>query len=126
MAPVRIAASWRRVGAAWRSVALLVKEHVRHQAPGRFRFRTPRRSRRLSRPLRRCVPRSDGSALRTGYQRTGLVLETVTQIRFRFRFGFGGPSIRRCSSLGIGRLLLFAAGRGGGGSLMPVWISSQT
>ena len=44
----------------------------------------------------------------------------MRQIRLRFRFGFGGPSMRRWSSRGMGGLLLFAAGRGGGGSLIPV------
>ena len=46
--------------------------------------------------------------------------DRCVQIRLRFRFGFGGPSMRRWSSRGMGGLLLFAAGRGGGGSLIPV------
>ena len=53
-------------------------------------------------------------------QSGGAESRPMVQIRLRFRFGFGGPNMRRWSSRGMGGLLLFAAGRGGGGSLIPV------
>ena len=88
--------------------------------PGAAR-KPPQARRILQRENTPCAaPRPLGRGQRVSRRRPEGLRRRESQIRLRFRRSLGGVSMRRWSSRGIGGLLLFAAGRGGGGSLIPV------